>query len=75
MDYSSMTSIAINSTLVLMDDTKPSSSTSVTTVPSKDLHNEPVQKLTPNESVVFIVILLLTLVVSLRLVDKLNHGY
>ena len=75
MDYSSMTSMAINSTLVLMDDAKPSSSTSVTTVPSKELHNEPVQKLTPNESIVFIVILLLALVGSMRLVDKINHGY
>ena len=70
MSYSSMTSIATTSTLVLMDDTKPSSSANVTTVPSKELNNEPVQKLTPSESMVFLVFPLFILVGLLWLVNK-----
>ena len=70
MSYSSMTSIATTSTLVLMDDTKPSSSANVTTVPSKELNNEPVQKLTPSESMVFLVFPLSILVGLLWLVNK-----
>lgn len=70
MNYSSMTSIATNSTLVLMDDNKPSSSTSVTTIPSKELRNESVQKLTPNESIVFVAFLLSILVGLLWAVYK-----
>ena len=70
MDYSSMTSIATNSTLVLMDDNKPSSATNVTTIPSKELRNESVQKLTPNESIVFVAVLLSILVGLLWVVYK-----
>lgn len=70
MDYSSMTSIATNSTLVLMDDNKPSSTTNVTTIPSKELRNESVQKLTHNESIVFVAFLLSILVGLLWAVYK-----
>ena len=58
MSYSSMTSIATNSTLVLMDNTKQASSTNITTVPSKELHNETPKEPTTGEYVVVAVLLL-----------------
>lgn len=70
MSYSSTMSMATNSTLVLMDDNKTSSSTNVTTIPSKELRNESMQKLTPNESIVFVAFLFSILVGLLWAVYK-----
>ena len=70
MSYSSTMSMATNSTLVLMDDNKTSSSTNVTTIPSKELRNESMQKLTPNESILFVAFLLSILVGLLLAVYK-----
>ena len=73
MSYSSITSIATNSTLVLMDDTKQASSTNITSVPSKEFHNETPKEPTTGEYVVvavFMVFLLSILVGLLRLMYK-----
>ena len=70
MSYSSTMSMATNSTLVLMDDNKTSSSTNVITIPSKELRNESMQKLTPNESILFVAFLLSILVGLLLAVYK-----
>ena len=73
MSYSSMTSIATNSTLVLMDDTKQASATNITTVPSKEFYNEQPKELASSDYVivtVFMVFLLSILVGLLRLMYK-----